>query len=71
MMNEKFTLLNLTAIKPNSYAVLLTDYKFWAKKEIELKEWCKEKCLGEFEQQGMLITFYNKKDLTQFILYWG
>ena len=52
---------------PQNLAFFLSDYKFWADHEEELREWCeKNSCL----HKGMTVQALNEYGYTLFLLRW-
>lgn len=45
--------------------VILTDFVYWGKQELKLKQWCEK---HQAELKGMLVRFQNKSDVSLFCL---
>ena len=48
--------------------VVLTDVHYWAEREIELREWCRD---NDSAFVGMTVVFPNAPILTAFCLRWS
>ncbi len=55
-------------IERTNRIIFLSDYKFWAERENELREWCKKHaCVFK----GMTVQFFDDNTLTLFVLAWS
>lgn len=48
--------------------VILTDFRYWADREEELKRWCKD---TNSNFSGMIVVFPDSQTLTAFCLRWS
>ena len=52
--------------------LMIADYKWWTNNENEILMWMEEHLpRGRDHQQGMILSFDGKEDLTWFLLRWG